>query len=308
MDRLVLLHIEDDGAAAAIFRAEFRKFKHYRIEHVSSLGAAFKRIADGPPDLILMDLHLPDNSGLRGLQTIYKQYPELPIIVFTGFPVEDPMIAAEALKLGAQDIYGKDDVSPEQLERAIRLAIQRKRTENRRVIWSGICELTKLPMAQSLDAVVVSSIARSIRAKKHFGLLYIRIDDIPSLRDDVGDTGLDEIVRIAGERLSADTRRADKLARQGECDFVVFAEMMDKQSDINNLAERVLSRFADPFYIYGQSLQLTLSIGLSVTASPSARLADLMTEAADSMARQNRCGGNGFVQLEDLVMCPVPAT
>lgn len=97
------------------------------VRHEDSLAAGLDRLETTDADIVLLDLHLPDSSGLETLETALERVDSVPVIVLTGMP--EAGIGIEAVSQGAQDYLVKDDVTPEVLVRAIRYSIERKRTE-----------------------------------------------------------------------------------------------------------------------------------------------------------------------------------
>jgi serine phosphatase RsbU (regulator of sigma subunit)/anti-sigma regulatory factor (Ser/Thr protein kinase)/DNA-binding NarL/FixJ family response regulator len=93
-----------------------------------SLAAATEeeRVAD----CALVDLSLPDASGLTVIDTVMTSMPEVPVVVLTG--AEDEAQALQAVERGAQDYLVKRRVDPEVLGRSVRYAIERKRAETQR--------------------------------------------------------------------------------------------------------------------------------------------------------------------------------
>jgi signal transduction histidine kinase len=86
------------------------------------------RLSDVEPDVVLLDLQLPDSSGLETLGRLLEHAEGVPVIVLTGMP--ETALGIEAVAHGAQDYLVKDDVTPEVLSRAIRYSIERKRIEH----------------------------------------------------------------------------------------------------------------------------------------------------------------------------------
>jgi serine phosphatase RsbU (regulator of sigma subunit)/anti-sigma regulatory factor (Ser/Thr protein kinase)/FixJ family two-component response regulator len=93
-----------------------------------SLSAAIeeKRLVD----CALVDLSLPDASGLGVIDTVLLALPDVPVVVLTG--AEDEQLALQAVERGAQDYLVKRRVDPEVLGRSVRYAIERKRAEGQR--------------------------------------------------------------------------------------------------------------------------------------------------------------------------------
>jgi signal transduction histidine kinase len=78
-------------------------------------------------DVVLLDLGLPESSGLETLDRVLSDDPGIPIIVLTGF--DDHEAAVTAIKRGAQDFLPKGDLDSDQLVRALRYAVERHEQE-----------------------------------------------------------------------------------------------------------------------------------------------------------------------------------
>lgn len=98
---------------------------------VDRVSEAEKVLAEEQFDVVLLDLDLPDGSGLENFTRLNAVVPRTPIIVLTG--LKDELIAIEAIQRGAADYLLKGASDPSLLERAIRYAVERKRHENDRL-------------------------------------------------------------------------------------------------------------------------------------------------------------------------------
>lgn len=131
---LTILLVEDNLGDARLFEhhletASSGSFPAATVEHVESLVEATDRLKTDDYDLVLLDLGLPDSTGLDTLD----QYTDLvfeseevaavPVIVLTG--LRDDSAAIEAIERGAQDYLVKDDVDASVLHRAVRYALER---------------------------------------------------------------------------------------------------------------------------------------------------------------------------------------
>lgn len=94
------------------------------LDHFERLKTGLEYLAQARPDVILLDLGLPDSQGLETFARVYAQAPEVPIVVLTGF--NDTEQAVAAVTAGAQDYLVKGELSGGLLVRAIRYAIERK--------------------------------------------------------------------------------------------------------------------------------------------------------------------------------------
>jgi signal transduction histidine kinase len=124
-DALHVLLVEDNVEDADLLRAMFRKGRadNFVLTHLLSMTEAVHRLAEGGVDLILLDLGLPDGSGIDTVRRARAAAPDVPVIVLTG--LDDEQLAAEAMKAGAQDYLIKGQIENRALPRAMRYAIER---------------------------------------------------------------------------------------------------------------------------------------------------------------------------------------
>ena len=123
-----VLLVEDNLADAELAAYGLRNAceASFHVEHVDQLAAALARLACGGIDVALVDLSLPDSSGMETFQAIHAAAPTVPIVVLTG--LDDEQFVVEMLHRGAQDYLLKHEVEPKLLARSLRFAIERQRT------------------------------------------------------------------------------------------------------------------------------------------------------------------------------------
>ncbi len=98
----------------------------YVVEQVSRLGEIGRRLEGRRPDVILLDLHLPDSAGLATLERVRELDGQIPIVVLTG--AWEPGLERGALRGGADVMVSKDHVDAGLLARVLDYAVaQRKR-------------------------------------------------------------------------------------------------------------------------------------------------------------------------------------
>ena len=97
--KLILVVEDDDGNRKLI--SELLRFQGYQTIEAANGKQALLRLKDAAVDLILMDISLPDTSGLTLMKKIRtdQQYTKLPIIVLTAHV--RPADAAAAIAAGA---------------------------------------------------------------------------------------------------------------------------------------------------------------------------------------------------------------
>ena len=132
METLHILVVDDEpGMRMGVARA-LRDFTvrlpdlngevRFAIDQAETGEIALEKIADSPPDILLLDHKLPGISGLDVLDRISPQYPDVLTIMVTAYASLD--MAVRATKRGAYDFLAKP-FTPEELKSAIRKAAGR---------------------------------------------------------------------------------------------------------------------------------------------------------------------------------------
>ncbi|MEZ0073502.1 PP2C family protein-serine/threonine phosphatase [Planotetraspora sp. GP83] len=126
-DLLTLLLIEDDAADAFLVEELLANAdRPPKITWARTLAEGRERLTDDVR-CVLVDLSLPDASGLEALEQVLAMAPDTAVLVLTG--LNDAHVGIEAVAAGAQDFLVKQDVDDRLLTRAIRYAIERKRAD-----------------------------------------------------------------------------------------------------------------------------------------------------------------------------------
>jgi two-component sensor histidine kinase/DNA-binding NarL/FixJ family response regulator len=129
MTGLKVLLIEDNPGDARLIQEMLSEVdgSMFELESADCLSTGLERLAAEDIDVVLLDLGLPDSSGLDTFITVHAQAPDVPIMMFTG--LDDAELAIKAVQEGAQDYLPKNKLDSELLVRTIRYAIERKKTE-----------------------------------------------------------------------------------------------------------------------------------------------------------------------------------
>jgi putative two-component system response regulator len=130
-ERLHVLIVEDNQADVDLIRETLPDtgLVSFQIESVSRLSAALARLKNGGIDLVLLDLGLPDSQGLETYHKLREAALDIAVIILT--MNDDQEVAVAAVKDGAQDYLVKGQIGGSLLVRAVRYAVERKRTEEK---------------------------------------------------------------------------------------------------------------------------------------------------------------------------------
>lgn len=127
---LKILLVEDSDTDAVLLQENISSsgVKDISISVVQSLREAKEHLKNNHPDAILLDLTLPDSSGLDTVREARRISPDLPIVVLTG--VDDENMGVEAMRTGVQDYLVKGQTDGRTITRVIRYSIERKKAED----------------------------------------------------------------------------------------------------------------------------------------------------------------------------------
>ena len=124
-----VLLVEDNPADARLLVESLRDSGPgpFRVTHVPRLNAAVEALTRAPAQVILLDLSLPDSTGLATVDRLQAAAPGVPIVVMTG--LQDEALALQAVRQGVQDYLVKGQCEGELTARALRYAVERQRAE-----------------------------------------------------------------------------------------------------------------------------------------------------------------------------------
>ena len=163
-----ILLVEDNPGDQRLIKEYLKDtpIMNLELRVADTLEEAKKILEEGQTDITLLDLGLPDSSGLATVNETIAVAPLVPVIVLTG--LSDNTRAMEAINSGAQDYLVKDFVNTEKLVRSIRYSLHRKQAQVRieesemkfRSLWdnslSGLAylELVIDDKGQPIDSVI----------------------------------------------------------------------------------------------------------------------------------------------------------
>ena len=102
----------------------------FSVTHFTQLAGAVDYVQGNEVGCLLLDLNLPDATGIEGVRALQRVAPQVPIVVLTG--LDDDQLALDAMHAGAQDYLVKGHADVDLITRSIRYAIERARSERHR--------------------------------------------------------------------------------------------------------------------------------------------------------------------------------
>ena len=221
--QISLLLVEDNPGDARLIKEMLSGPAYfgvtYQLSHVEILNAAVQVCSNNRFDVVLLDLNLPDSTGLGTLESLNGLLPQIPIIVLTG--LNDAELTMQSVQHGAQDYVTKEECTSQLLTRAIYYAIERKRIEAQLKHLATHDPLTSLPNRALFYDRLCLAIKRTIR-KNTGGLnwkaavMIMDLDNFKQINDNFGHESGDKVLRELAPRLRACLRQSDTVARQGD--------------------------------------------------------------------------------------------
>jgi two-component system cell cycle response regulator len=287
-ERLNILLVEDNPGDARLFKEALNEAyaANFALLHCSSLAQALERLPTAEPDVIVVDLGLPDAFGIDVVRRTRMGAPAVPVVVLTSRI--DEALGLQALHEGAQDYLIKGELDPRLLTRALRYAIERHRMQTVLQNESLTDELTRLHNRRGFMAMAGSHIKSAEHTHSPFALVFIDLDGMKHVNDTLGHVEGDRALVEAASLLGKCVRQSDIVARFGGDEFVLLhttAENDWENSIRHRLQQQLDASNAQP----GRRYRLSFSVGV-VTADPARwlTLEDLVAEADALMYRHKQ--------------------
>jgi two-component system, cell cycle response regulator len=272
----------------------------YQID-TSDLGKeAIRKVRTDPPDLVLLDLILPDMDGLEVLRIVKAREDEfIPVIILSVKSDLDSRVAG--LRLGADDFLAKPFAEAEILARVgamlrIKTLQDQVREQKKRLEELSVTDgLTGLANHRQFQEVLRKEFSRAQRFSDPLSLIMIDLDHFKTVNDRFGHLFGDQVLREAGQLLKSDLRDMDLCARYGGEEFAaVLPKTM--MTGALTVAERMLTKLnqhrfeaangprteAQPGGSPGPTqVKVTASFGVASYPSKDVTTPDLLIQFAD---------------------------
>jgi phosphoserine phosphatase RsbU/P len=210
--RLIREMLRDAGGSANAIVVAVADRLASGLDHLHDLGA----------DLVLLDLSLPDSTGLATFDTLHASAPMTPVVVLSG--LADESIAITAVHHGAQDYLVKGQVDGGGILRSMRYAIERQRLESARAelerqrdeFFSSVSHDLRTPVAaiKAAIGVVLANEPANMPAPLHrlLGNIDLAADELTKLIEDLLEIARLQAGRVTLWRMPVDLRDVVKRA------------------------------------------------------------------------------------------------
>lgn len=163
-DNVKILLIEDNPADAKLIDIYLKESygNNYTLSTVDLLSKGLNLLNNADFDIIIIDLSLPDSSGIDTFKDVFAAADKKPVMVLTG--LEDESVGINTVKLGAQDFLIKGKLNANGLKQSINYSIERYKllkalSENTKMLEEKTSDLLreKLKLAQAQEVAHIGS-------------------------------------------------------------------------------------------------------------------------------------------------------
>ena len=291
-----LLLVEDNPADARVVRLmiEASPGARFHVVDAATLGAALAVLESVAIDAVLLDLGLPDTTGIGTLTRMLARTRAVPIVVLTA--TDDEVLATRMVQAGAQDYLVKGSIDARLLGRTLRHAMERhalmRDLESARVRESHRAThdaLTGLPNRVLFDDRLTRALAAAQRYQEQVAVGFIDVDAFKDINDRFGHAVGDQVLVHVSHRLHGLMRQSDMVARFGGDEFTLLVERVGGRESSESLLARFVAAATLPLRVEGHEISLSLSLGVAVFPDDG-QSADDLIRAADSAMYRRKAG------------------
>lgn len=277
----------------------------YELCWAATYELGLNKIHEQDFDVHLFDYRLGARTGLELLEACHQAGSSVPVIMLTG--QSNHATDLQAMQAGAADYLIKGQIDPDQLERAIRYALQRARADRQISHLAFYDALTGLPNRVLFKERLHQSLLRQTRTGAHCAVLFMDIDEFKRINDTLGHADGDLLLMAVSDRLQRCLRCSDTLtridasgedqrifARLGGDEFTVMLPDVDCPEDASFVAKRILAALDEPFRVGKHDVYVGASIGIAVAPTDGNSVDDLLRNADTAMYQVKGDGKNGF--------------
>ncbi|GAB6143984.1 GGDEF domain-containing response regulator [Desulfocicer niacini] len=300
-NRSKVLIVDDNRQNIEMLMALFKD--DYKIAAAINARRAMKiALSDAPPDLILMDILMPEMDGYELCATL-KENPatkDIPIIFVTA--VSEIMDENRGFNLGAVDYITKP-FHPPVVKARVKLHLNLKRKQELLEKYAFIDALTEIPNRRRFDEILEKEWNRAIRSHLPLSLVMIDIDHFKYYNDTYGHGMGDECLKKVAATLEKSLRRgSDFVARYGGEEFMAILPATSGEESIG-ICRHIADNINDLAIEHRSSEingRITVSMG-GVTIQPDAILSIReFIEAADQKMYEAKAAGRNQIMHANL--------
>lgn len=304
-----ILVIDDSPEVLAVVTARLRP-EGYRVLTAADWQVGMELAASDQPDVILLDVNMPDQSGLDVCRRL-KADPltsAIPVIFLTAS--DDVAVKVHGFDLGAAD-YVTKPFHPAELRARVRVAIRTKHVHDDLDELARLDGLTGLRNRRQFDQLLAAEIPKALHAQRSLSLVLVDLDHFKNLNDQFGHAFGDAVLRAVGGILAKGVRAGDYACRYGgeELAVILPGAPASAAADVAGRLRAAIAALS--FQPKGMPVTVTASFGVAevsdVLLNVGSAAPMALVEAADeALYAAKRDGRNRVVTFPFSAGAPAP--
>lgn len=270
----------------------------YTLEAAGTAAEAAKLIESFEPDLILLDIVLPDANGFDILRKLKESSmtADIPVIIISG--MDSDADEEKGFELGAVDYIKKpfkNAIVRARIGTQIRIINQMKTIER----MSFIDALTSIGNRRAFDSQIKYEWGRAVREKQSLSMMMLDVDNFKQYNDTYGHQQGDLMLQAVARTLDTALKRSmDIICRYGGEEFAVILPDTSA-AGAQEMAEKIRAHIEAMEVLIPQTKKITkatISIGVASIYPESSDCMEDFIKAADQMLYKAKENGRNQVQ------------
>lgn len=305
-----LILVVDDITQNLQVLADMLEQVGYEVTFATNGQQALERAKLAEPDLILLDLMMPNMSGLEVCQHLKadQKLCEIPVIFLTASEEREHLL--EAFNKGAVDYITKPFYPPELLAR-VRVHLELKYTKDE--LKKTAATLEKLAITDPLTGIFNRRHLMSIAEKEYrgaidyqrlFSIVMLDIDHFKKINDTYGHIVGDRVLKTMTQEVQRFLRKGDSFGRFGGEEFAIILPEADLKTALK-IAERLrqaIAALSIPIYHSNSEsnveIKITISLGVTTYHFDDEKLDEIWIRADNALYKAKTKGRNQVCSID----------
>ncbi len=318
-----LLIVDDDVGVRNLLEVLLQS-QGYLTLTANSGEAALEMVAKQPPDLILLDVMMPDMDGYQVARQLKANMStaNIPIIMLSTLGEQSAQILG--LEAGAEDFLSKPVVSAE-LRLRVRNLLRLKAFGDYQIVHTLMLEqqlqkstidvesfrsamgsderlmkmanydpLTGLPNRNLFYTTLQMGLTQAALRGWQLAVCTVDLNDFKSINDRWGHLMGDQVLAEFSQRLSNCLNVSDTLGRMDSNELALILMIRKAQSGPRQMVERIREVLREPFRVQDHDVTMTASIGIALYPDDGADAHRLIKQANTAMNRAKQAGRDTY--------------
>jgi diguanylate cyclase (GGDEF)-like protein len=282
--------VVDDQAAIADYYKTVLNMAGMDALVITDATKVLQQLVDYHPDLILLDLYMPNVNGAELVKVIrqMEEFVSLPIVFLSS--EDDIAKQMEAMSVGGDDFLTKP-IRASHLVALVKSRLERLKTLRQYMVRDS---LTGLLNHTSFRSALAQEINRCGRQNTRVALAMIDLDEFKQVNDLYGHSAGDHVLKSLSRLLKQRLRKSDIIGRYGGEEFVALLLDVDAEQAYR-IMEEIRIHFSEVEHFASQNSKLQVTFSCGIATYPEITDPKLLKDAADQALYAAKAMGRNHV-------------